>query len=138
MFSSLWSLADNLAEGLTKKKNVKMEMEQKRLVSNGEEGTFTFDEEFKQNNVKESDKGYMLKVSVYCPGGLHELHSYMPFLSKRMEIGKCQKLVRNVYDNKNFIIHIRTLKQALDSTNTRKSWKVSWGQSSSMFETAHR
>ena len=105
----------------SQKKNVKMEMEQKRLVSNGEEGTFTFDEEFKQNNVKESGKGYMLKVSVYCSGGLHELHSYMPFLSKRMEIGKCQKLVRNVYDNKNFIIHIRTLKQALDSTNTRKS-----------------
>ena len=78
MFSSLWSLVDNLAEGLTKK-NVKMEMEQKWLVSNGEEGTFTFDEEFKQSNVKESDKGYILKVSVYCPGGLHELHSYMPF-----------------------------------------------------------
>ena len=41
------------------------------------------------------------------------MHSNLPFLSKRMEIDKCNKLVCNLYDKKNYVIHIRSLKQAL-------------------------
>ena len=38
----------------------------------------------------------------------------MPFLSERMKINKCNKLVYNLYDKNKYVIHIRSLKQALD------------------------
>ena len=41
------------------------------------------------------------------------LHSDLPFLPKRMKINKCNKLVYNFYDKKNFV-YIRSLKQALN------------------------
>ena len=31
-----------------------------------------------------------------------------------MKIGKCRKLVCNLYDKKNYVVHIRSLKQALN------------------------
>ena len=31
-----------------------------------------------------------------------------------MKIGKCKKLVCNLYDKKNYVVHIRSLKQALN------------------------
>ena len=45
---------------------------------------------------------------------LHNLHSHLPFLSKRMKIRKFNKLVCNLYDKKEYVAHIRTLKQALN------------------------
>ena len=41
------------------------------------------------------------------------MHSDFPFLSKRMKINKCSKLVCNLYDKNNYVVHIRSLKQAL-------------------------
>ena len=38
----------------------------------------------------------------------------MPFLPKRMKVNKCKKLVCNVYDKKDYVDHIRSLKQALN------------------------
>ena len=37
----------------------------------------------------------------------------LPFLSERMKINKCEKLVCNFY-NKKYIAHIRALKQVLN------------------------
>ena len=45
---------------------------------------------------------------------LHELHSNLPFLPERMEISKCKKLVWNLYDKKKYVVHINSLKQALN------------------------
>ena len=45
---------------------------------------------------------------------LHNLHSDLPFLSERMKIKKCNKLVCNLYDKKEYVVHIRALKQALN------------------------
>ena len=42
------------------------------------------------------------------------LHSDLPFLPERMKINKCSKLVCNLYDKKNYIVHIKLLKQALN------------------------
>ena len=33
---------------------------------------------------------------------------------ERMKINKCNKLVCNLYDKKNYVVHIRSLKQALN------------------------
>ena len=42
------------------------------------------------------------------------MHEDLPFLPERMKIGKCKKLVCNLYDKKNYVVHIRSLKQALN------------------------
>ena len=45
---------------------------------------------------------------------LHELHSDLLFLSERMKIDKCKKLVCNLSNKKKYVTHINSLKQALN------------------------
>ena len=40
-------------------------------------------------------------------------HSDLPFLPERIKIDECMKLVCNLYDKKSYVVHIRSLKQAL-------------------------
>ena len=62
-----------------------------------------FTEEFKKNYDEDSDKGYILEVDVKYPKNLHGLHEDLPFLPKRMKIGKCKKLVCYLYDKKTML-----------------------------------
>ena len=71
-------------------------------------------EKFIKSYNKNSDKGYILEVDVDYPSKLHKLHSDMPFLPERMIIDKTKKLVCNLHDKKNYVVHISVLKQALD------------------------
>ena len=71
-----------------------------------------FTEVFIKNYDEDSDKGYILKVDVEYPKELNDLHSDLPFLPERMKINKCTKLVCNLHDNQNCVVHIRALKQA--------------------------
>ena len=73
-----------------------------------------FNEEFIKNFDEDSDKGYILEVDVEYPKNLHDFHSDLPFLSERMKINKCSKLVCNLHDKKRYVVHIRSLKQALN------------------------
>ena len=57
--------------------------------------TSKIDEEFTKNYDEDSDKRYILEVDVKYPRKLHDLHSDLPFLPKRMKIDKCKKLVSN-------------------------------------------
>ena len=41
-------------------------------------------------------------------------HNDLPFLPERNKIKKCNKLVCNVHDKENYVVHIRALKQALN------------------------
>ena len=70
--------------------------------------------EFIKNYNENDNKGYIFEVDVKYPKRLHELHSDLPFLSERMEINKCKKLVCNLYNKKKYVAHINTLKQALN------------------------
>ena len=72
------------------------------------------DEDFIKNYDEDSDKGYIPEVVVEYPKNLHDLHSDLPFLPERMKTNKCNKLVCNLYDKKCFVVHIRSLKQALN------------------------
>ena len=72
------------------------------------------DEEFIKNYNEDSDKGYILEVDVKYSRKLHDLHSDLPFLPKRMKIDKCKKLVCNLLNKKKYTVHIRSLKQALN------------------------
>ena len=71
-------------------------------------------EEFIKNYNENDKKGYILEVDVQYPKTLHDLHSDLPFLPERMEINKCKKLVCNLYDKKKYVVHINSLKQALN------------------------
>ena len=72
------------------------------------------DEEFIKNYNENNNKGYILEVDVRYLERLHELHSDLLFLPVRMEINKCNKLVCNLYDKKKYVVHINSLKQALN------------------------
>ena len=45
------------------------------------------------NYDESSDKGYILQVDVEYLKYLHDLHNDLPFLSERMKINKCNKLI---------------------------------------------
>ena len=53
-------------------------------------------------------------MNVEYPKNLNYLHSDLPFLPERMKINKSSKLVCNLYDKNNYVVHIRSLKQALN------------------------
>ena len=78
------------------------------------EHTSKINEEFITNYDENNDKGYILEVDVKYPKRLHKLHSDLPFLPKRMKIGKCKKLVCNLLNKKKYVVHINSLKQALN------------------------
>ena len=72
------------------------------------------DEDFIKNHDENSDKGYILQVDGEYPKNLHDLHSDLPFSPERMKINKCNKLVCNLYDKKSYVVHIKSLKPALN------------------------
>ena len=45
---------------------------------------------------------------------LHELHNDLLFLPERMKTEKVEKVVANLHDKTEYVIHIRNLKQALN------------------------
>ena len=57
--------------------------------------------------AEQSDKGYLLEVDVKYPKELHNLHNDLPFMCEKMEINKVEKLAPNLYDKKNYVIHVR-------------------------------
>ena len=73
-----------------------------------------FTEDFIKNYDEKSDIGYNLEVGVEYLKSLHKLHSDLPFLSERMKINKCDKLICNLNDKENYPVHILALKQALN------------------------
>ena len=71
-------------------------------------------EDFIKNYDENNDKGCILEVDVKYPKRLHELHSDLQFLSQRMEVNKCKKLVCNLFNKKKYVADINALKQALN------------------------
>ena len=60
-----------------------------------------------------TDEGYILEVNVSYPKDLHNSHNDHPFMCERMEINGVEKLVPNIRDKENYVIHIQALNQAL-------------------------
>ena len=94
----------------------RLTMLQKLPVNNFEwiKDTSQFNEDFIKNYNKESDEGYFFEVDFQYLKKLHELHNDLPFLPERMKIEKFEKLVPNLYDKTEDVIHIRNLEQALN------------------------
>ena len=85
-----------------------------KWINNNEMAKHIINEDFIKNYNENNDKGYILEVDVKYPKRLHELHSDLPFLSERMKVNKCKKLVRNLFNKKKYVVHINALKQALN------------------------
>ena len=77
-----------------------------------EKDMLKFNEEL--NYDEDNDKGYILEVDVEYPKNLSDFHSDLPFLSEKMKINKCSKLVCNLYNKSNYVVHTGSLKQALN------------------------
>ena len=71
------------------------------------EETCQFNEDFIKNYSEESDKGYFIDVGVQYPEKLYELHSDLTFLLEWKKTKKVEKLVANLYDENEYVIHIR-------------------------------
>ena len=72
------------------------------------------DENFIKNYDEDSNEEYFIEADIEYPKELHNKHSDLPFLPERMKVNKCKKLVCNLYDKKDHVDHIRSLKQALN------------------------
>ena len=77
----------------------------------GKPSKFTSD--FIKQYDKKSSTGFVFDVDIDYPKNLHGLHSDLPFLPPKMKIYKCDKLICNIYDKNNYVLHISLLKQAL-------------------------
>ena len=90
-------------------------MLQKLPVNNFEwiKNTSQFNEDFIKKYNVESDEGYFLEADVQYLENLQELYNDLPFSPERMKIEKVEKLVANIHDKTEYIIHIRNLKRAL-------------------------
>ena len=63
--------------------------------------------------VKIDKRGYLLELDVKYPKGLQENHNELPFLVEKMKIKRVEKLVGNLKRKKKYVVHIKTLDQAL-------------------------
>ena len=79
------------------------------------EDTSEINEEFIKNYDENSDKEYILEVHVKYPKKLHDLHSDLPFLPKRMKIDKCKKLVCNLRNTKKIRRTYKVIKTSIKS-----------------------
>ena len=66
------------------------------------------------NLMVKTGHGYLLDVDVTYPKELHEHHNDLPFTCERIKVNGVEKLVRNLYDKKKYVVHVKALKQALD------------------------
>ena len=83
------------------------------------------DENFIKNYDEDSNVGYFIKADIEYPKELHNKHSDLPFLPGRMKVNKCKKLVCNLYDKKDYVDHIKSLKQALNNgSKIKKIYRV--------------
>ena len=91
-------------------------MSQKFPVKNFEwiKDTSQFNEDFIKNYNEESDEVHFLEVDGQGLEKLHERYNDFPFLPERMKIEKVEKLVANLHDKAEYVIHIRNLKQVLN------------------------
>ena len=61
----------------------------------------------------QTEKGYILEVDISYLKESHNPHNDLPFMCEKMEINGVEKLVPNLRDKKNYVIHIQALNQAL-------------------------
>ena len=72
-------------------------------------------EEFIKKYNENYNKGYIFEVDDKYPKRLHELHSCLPFLSERMEVNKCKKILCNLFNKKKICSRHKFFKTSVES-----------------------
>ena len=88
------------------------------------ENASKFDEDFIKYYNENSTKRYILEVDVEYPKNLLNIHADLLFLAERNKILKCYKLVRNINDKENYVVHIRAFKRAFNHGLLKKLHRV--------------
>ena len=65
---------------------------------------------------------FFFEVDFQYPENIHNLHYDLPFLPERMKIKKVEKLVADVHDKEEYVIHVRNLEQALNNGSLLKNY----------------
>ena len=78
------------------------------------EDIYEFGESFVKTYNEQSDESYFLDNDVQYPEKLHELHNDIPFLPELLKIKKGEKLVANLHDKTEYLIHIKNVKTVLN------------------------
>ena len=73
-----------------------------------------FNKDFMKNYEENSNKGYFLELHFDYPKELFNLHKDLPFLPERKKVEKVEKLICSIENKEKYVIHIRSLKQALN------------------------
>ena len=73
---------------------------------------FKWMEEDERNNWK--NYSCILEVDLEYPKSLHDLHNDYPLAPEQIEVMKVKKLIPNLGDKKNYVIHYENLKQYLN------------------------
>ena len=60
-----------------------------------------------KSHNEESEKGYFLGVDIQYLENLHNLYNDLPFLPERMKIEKVEKVIANLHEETEYVIHIR-------------------------------
>ena len=81
-----------------------------------------FDERFIKDYDENSNKEYILEAVIKYQKNLFNLLSDLQFLPERIKIKKCNKLVCNNHDKENYVVHMRSLKQALNHGSILKKY----------------
>ena len=79
-----------------------------------------FNEDFIKNYDENSNTGYFFEVDIDYSKELFDLPKYLLFLPESEKVNKVKKLICDIEDKKKYVIHIRTLKQALNNGLTLK------------------
>ena len=77
------------------------------------EEKFKFNANFPKSYNNETSEGYFLEVIVQYSEKFYDFLNNLPFLPERMKIEKVEKLVANLHDKEEYVIHTRNLKQVL-------------------------
>ena len=73
-----------------------------------------FNEDFIKKYDEDCEKGYFLEVDIDYPKELFNFDKYLPFLPERQKIEKVEKLIFSIEDREKYVIHITSLKEALN------------------------
>ena len=73
-----------------------------------------FNEDFIENYDENGNIGYFLEVDIDYPKELFNLHKDLPFLPESKKVNKVEKLICSIENKEKYVIHIRSLKQALN------------------------
>ena len=71
-----------------------------------------FNKDFIKNYDENGDIGYFLEVHFDYPKELFNFHKDLPFLPESKKVNKVEKLICNIENKEEYVIHTRALKQA--------------------------